>query len=182
MPSVYALGDPRTNQIHYIGIAKDAHNRYAQHLLFLSGNEEKASWLLNLRANDILPTLSILEKDVPDDLILEKEREWILHYLALGMPLTNKVKTLPAKPPKQPNKSSKPHKSSGTKYGVYISGKEAAEILSKNSNHPVSPDYVRLLSNQGKIYSRAKDGRTKEYLKSDIEAYRVYGKGKNKAE
>lgn len=32
MPSVYALGDPRTGKIRYIGIAQDVYRRYAQHL------------------------------------------------------------------------------------------------------------------------------------------------------
>jgi hypothetical protein len=62
----------------------------------------------------------------------------------------------------------------------YIDAKEAAQILSRNSGHTVSTDYVRLLSNQKKLTSRPKDGRTKEYLRSDVEAYRVVGKGKNK--
>jgi HD-GYP domain-containing protein (c-di-GMP phosphodiesterase class II) len=63
---------------------------------------------------------------------------------------------------------------------AWISVKEAAEIMTQNSGHTVNPDYVRLLSNQSKIRARAKDGRTKEYLKSDVENYKVTGKGKNK--
>lgn len=63
---------------------------------------------------------------------------------------------------------------------IWISGKEAAEIMSQNSGHPVTHDYVRLLSNQHKIQSRPIDGRTKEYLKTDVEAYKVRGKGKNR--
>lgn len=66
------------------------------------------------------------------------------------------------------------------KKDVWIDVNEAASIMSHNSGHEVSADYVRLLSNQGKIRSRAKDGRTKEYLKGDVETYRVRGKGKNK--
>jgi hypothetical protein len=69
-----------------------------------------------------------------------------------------------------------------TKREMWIDASEAAEIMTKNSGHPVSVDYVRLLSNQGKIQARPKDGRTKEYLKSDVEGYKVRGKGKNKAE
>jgi hypothetical protein len=61
----------------------------------------------------------------------------------------------------------------------YIDAHEAAAILSRNSGHIVSSDYVRLLANQNKLTSRPKDGRTKEYLKSDVEAYKVRGNGKN---
>ena len=64
---------------------------------------------------------------------------------------------------------------------IWIEAAEAAEIMSQNSGHRVTTDYVRLLSNQGKIRARVKNKRSKEYLKSDIEAYRVKGKGPNKA-
>jgi hypothetical protein len=30
MPSVYALGDPRTGEIRYIGIAQNVYRRFAQ--------------------------------------------------------------------------------------------------------------------------------------------------------
>jgi hypothetical protein len=55
----------------------------------------------------------------------------------------------------------------------WIEAAEAASIMSANTDHEVSTDYVRLLGNAGKIKTRPKDGRTKLYLKSDIEAYRV---------
>lgn len=64
---------------------------------------------------------------------------------------------------------------------AWIEAAEAAEIMTQNSGHTVSTDYVRLLSNQGKIRSRVKNGRSKLYLKSDVEEYRVRGKGPNKA-
>jgi hypothetical protein len=64
---------------------------------------------------------------------------------------------------------------------VWIEAAEAAEIMTKNSGHTITTDYVRLLSNQKKIKSRAKNRRSKEYLKSDVEAYRVKGKGANRA-
>lgn len=57
----------------------------------------------------------------------------------------------------------------------WILATEAAKIISDNSEHPVSPDYVRLLANakNPKIRARAKDGRTKEYHEGDVRAYRV---------
>lgn len=63
---------------------------------------------------------------------------------------------------------------------VWISGNEAAEIATLNSGHDVSTAYIRLLANQGKIQSRAKNGREKEYLRKDVEKVRVEGKGKNR--
>ena len=58
---------------------------------------------------------------------------------------------------------------------AWLTGLEAAKILTANSGHEVSPDYVRRLGNTGKITTKAIDRRTKLYLKSDVEAYRVQG-------
>ena len=60
-----------------------------------------------------------------------------------------------------------------TKRDRWISAQEAAAILTKNTDHPVSVDYVRMLAKSNKIEFRAKDGRTNEYLLSDVEAYHV---------
>ena len=38
---------------------------------------------------------------------------------------------------------------------------------------PIADAYLHLLAKKGKIDYRAVDGRTNEYLKSDVEAYRV---------
>jgi hypothetical protein len=55
----------------------------------------------------------------------------------------------------------------------WINAHDAAEIMSQKSGHRVSSDYVRLLSNTGKIRSIALDGRTKLYCKVDAENYMV---------
>ncbi len=59
----------------------------------------------------------------------------------------------------------------------WISTKEAAAILTKNSGHEVKTDYVRALGNNGKVEVKKLDGRTKVYLKSDIESYQVKERG-----
>jgi len=60
----------------------------------------------------------------------------------------------------------------------WIASAEAARILTKNSGHPVSDAYVRQLAKSGKLTTKPLDGRTKLYLKSDVETYRVTQKGK----
>src|ERR1022692_1083591 len=140
---------------------------------------QKAEWILELRKEGLMPSLLILETDISDGQILDKEREWILHHIASGAPLTNKLKILPKPEPKQKYIPSA-ITTMPVKKVEYIDANEAASILSRNSGHKVSSDYVRLLSNQKKLTSRPKDGRTKEYLRSDVEAYRVVGKGKNR--
>ncbi|MFL5624579.1 MAG: hypothetical protein ACJ788_03185 [Ktedonobacteraceae bacterium] len=55
----------------------------------------------------------------------------------------------------------------------WITAQEAAAILTGNTDHEVSADYVRMLAKSGKIEARDKNLREKEYLKSDAQAYRV---------
>lgn len=58
---------------------------------------------------------------------------------------------------------------------VWIDGQQAAILATANSGHVVSTDYIRLYSNKypQRLRSRYRDGRTKEYLKSDVEKLRV---------
>jgi hypothetical protein len=55
----------------------------------------------------------------------------------------------------------------------WITARDAAVILTQNTDHEVSPDYVRLIAKTGKIEARERNRRENEYLKSDVEAYRV---------
>ena len=65
----------------------------------------------------------------------------------------------------------------------WITGKEAARILTEQSGHEVKQSYVRFLAYRaGKIAYRPIDGRTNEYLKSDVEASRVRRHEKQKTE
>lgn len=60
----------------------------------------------------------------------------------------------------------------------WVSGNEAAAILTKNTDHTVSTAYVRLLAKQNKIRSRPINGREKEYHKGDVEEYIVESRSK----
>lgn len=55
----------------------------------------------------------------------------------------------------------------------WISAQEAAIILTANTDHEVSGDYVRMIARTNKITFRPRNGRENEYLKSDVEAYHV---------
>lgn len=55
----------------------------------------------------------------------------------------------------------------------WILANEAAAIMTRNTDHAVSADYVRLVAKQGKIRYRAIDGRTNEYNLNDVERYEV---------
>lgn len=56
----------------------------------------------------------------------------------------------------------------------WITGKEAAAILTKRSGHEVKQTYVRYLAYKAKkIRFRERDGRTSEYLRRDVEEITV---------
>jgi hypothetical protein len=57
--------------------------------------------------------------------------------------------------------------------GNWITSQEAAEILTKNSGHPVARQYVRKLANRGEIAQKQLDGRTYLYNRRHVEEYRV---------
>lgn len=55
----------------------------------------------------------------------------------------------------------------------WIEVKEAAAIISQNSEREISPDYVRLIAHKGRIQWKPKDERQNLYLKSDVEQIKV---------
>jgi hypothetical protein len=55
----------------------------------------------------------------------------------------------------------------------WISGYEAARIMTERSGHAIHPDYVRRLGNAGKLTTKKFSERAKLYLKSDVERYVV---------
>jgi hypothetical protein len=55
----------------------------------------------------------------------------------------------------------------------WVSGREAAAIISANSGHEVSQRYIRALAAHNQITTRIIDGRTKLYLRRDVERYVV---------
>ncbi len=59
----------------------------------------------------------------------------------------------------------------------WISSAKAAEMLTQNSGHIISSDYVRQLGRNGKIETKIIDLRTKLYRRSDVEKYLVKKKG-----
>src|SRR6266487_2241180 len=98
--TIYKLSDPRTNLIHYVGLTKNIHKRYAQHLLFpFVGNETKGNWLLNLEKDGLMPVLEVIEHDLSWEVGKQREKFWIRYYQSQNAPLTNIThKSLPARP------------------------------------------------------------------------------------
>jgi hypothetical protein len=59
------------------------------------------------------------------------------------------------------------------KLADWCTAKEAAEIISANSNHRVSADYIRKLGNEQKLETFNVSERIKLYRRSQVEQYQV---------
>lgn len=85
---IYALTDPRTNEIRYIGKSNDPQHRLKAHLRSTKETTYKSRWIKHLKSLDLKPILSILE-EVPIDKWQEREMYWIQYYHSQDAPLTN---------------------------------------------------------------------------------------------
>lgn len=87
---VYALRDPRSFQVRYVGCARDISVRLKTHV-FNSKRERtrKAEWIRQLAAEGMRPVPEALETGSGDGDWGDRERHWIAHFRALGHDLLN---------------------------------------------------------------------------------------------
>jgi hypothetical protein len=88
---IYALVDPRTNEVRYIGKSVNPEQRYTVHLAYArKGTQTYACrWIKGLLNEGLAPQLNILESDISTDRIDEREIWWIAEGARLGWRLTN---------------------------------------------------------------------------------------------
>jgi len=90
MWTIYALVDPRTSQICYVGQTQNHPEiRLDGHLHKRDENQHKTRWLDDLRSLSIKPNVVVLEYAASLNEALEAEREWIRRGIRAGWPLTN---------------------------------------------------------------------------------------------
>ena len=86
---IYALKDPRTNKIRYIGKANEPEKRYQNHInKCRDKNTHKRNWINNLRQEKLKPVLEILE-EVQIDKWKDYEKMYIKKYINEGCDLMN---------------------------------------------------------------------------------------------
>ena len=85
---IYALADPHTKQIHYVGCTVTPLTRYQNHLTN-NANKVKKAWIRGLKAQGVTPDLLLLDKIVGRSEARKRETEWIQTLIAEGKPLTN---------------------------------------------------------------------------------------------
>lgn len=90
MPNVYiyALVDPRSGLVRYVGKSVRPTDRLSNHCNE-QGNSHRHRWLRQLRALELKPTLTILEEVTSGTNWQEAERRWIAYGHAHGWRLTN---------------------------------------------------------------------------------------------
>lgn len=87
MKCIYALIDPRTRQIRYVGQSSDPERRYQQHIN-AAEDTPKGVWIQELRAMDQLPDFILID-ECEDAEAFYLENWWILIGKRQGWPLTN---------------------------------------------------------------------------------------------
>lgn len=81
MAEIYALIDPRTEEVRYIGKANSSQKRFAGHLRESRRKYPVYAWIQSLRAQSLIPRLQVLE--VTDNWI-EAEKRWIESHRPSG--------------------------------------------------------------------------------------------------
>ena len=87
---VYALCEPGTEIVRYVGVSEQPEKRINQHII-AKRNAALVDWLKQIKAQGLLPSLLILETFDNHWSGMLGERRWIHHYLAQQAQLFNKM-------------------------------------------------------------------------------------------
>lgn len=87
---IYALVDPVTREVHYVGKSTDPRKRLSFHLSkkSLTTDNPKNRWLRSLLSKGLRPLLIVLQT-VTNGKWAEAERAWIVQGRMIGWPITN---------------------------------------------------------------------------------------------
>lgn len=88
MTHIYALIDPRTYKIRYIGKANKPNNRHNEHSSRFHENNHRTHWLVQLQNLGFRALLYVIE-ECNEFSWQERERYWIKYYRELGCDLVN---------------------------------------------------------------------------------------------
>jgi hypothetical protein len=87
---IYALVDPRTEEVRYIGKTNNIAARLCAHFTEL-GSAARRAWMNELWEEGLLPEPVPLDVVAPGDDWGDREREWIRRMRARGEPLLNRT-------------------------------------------------------------------------------------------
>jgi hypothetical protein len=143
---VYALIDPRTDAVAYVGISFNATWRFSQHLKCDSTNEAKNIWIQQLQDEGLQPVLKVLETVDTASIARKREKYWINYYATQQMPLRNIKGTGHAR------------------FSQDIPGSAMKTALSQSETSPQSQQYVT--SHEGEKLLGTDTGRFFYYVQS----------------
>lgn len=86
--NIYALIDPETNKIRYIGQTINVKRRYRQHLSAKDTNKHKFNWINSLKSKNLKPLIKVIgiyDRSIIDNM----ERFWIDYCKRIGCKLVN---------------------------------------------------------------------------------------------
>lgn len=88
---IYALVDPETKQIRYIGKTVSGMKRPRDHSKpsELKRNTHKTHWIRTLIEKGLKPEIIVLQHHESKEELNQSEQDWIARYKELGSPLTN---------------------------------------------------------------------------------------------
>jgi hypothetical protein len=84
---IYALVDPRTELVRYVGCSVDPAKRLTKHMYGSGASRPMREWCLGLRALGLKPSMLILERNTASP--IEAEQNWINIFRAAGSDLLN---------------------------------------------------------------------------------------------
>lgn len=165
---IYALCEPETLQIKYIGKSDQPQKRFYNHLNDRK-TTHKVNWLNQLKSKALVPVLKILEEVSKKDWE-EREKYWISFYKNLGNNLTNSTNGGDGVPFTQEIIA----KISQSKLGHFVSEETRRKISKSKQNiteelrkklsdaHKGKPIHINILLNLRRLAQEKKGTKVKE--------------------
>lgn len=140
---IYALVDPRTDEVRYVGWTYTLKKRLRTHIIRRHRqNNHKAHWIIQLVNQGLEPRMLVLEEGSGD--WQEAERRWIAHYRATGN-LTNMTDGGDGTPGLYPSEETR-RKMSAVHKGKYVTPETRAKLSANGKGLKRSPEVIAHMS------------------------------------